>query len=86
MSDPSVARPLLAHRTTQTQNKRTQTSMPEVGFELTISVFERVKCHMFVSVMCNNCTVHEMCVCGIVHGCQCGFAPVICSTASDLFP
>jgi hypothetical protein len=76
--DQLVARPLPAHRTTQTQNKHAQTSMPEIGLELTISVFERVKCHMFVSVMCHICAVHEMCVCGIVHGCQCGFAPVIC--------
>jgi hypothetical protein len=29
--------------TTQTQNKRTQTSMPHVGFEPTIPVFERAK-------------------------------------------
>jgi hypothetical protein len=35
-----VARPLPAHRRAQTQNKRTQTSIPEVGFELTIPVFE----------------------------------------------
>jgi hypothetical protein len=34
-SDQPVARPLLTHRATQTQNKRThtQTSMPRVGFE-----------------------------------------------------
>jgi hypothetical protein len=31
------------HRITKTQNKRTQTSMPRVGFEPTISVFERAK-------------------------------------------
>jgi hypothetical protein len=31
------------HRTTQTQNKLTQTSMPPVGFEHTIPVFERAK-------------------------------------------
>jgi hypothetical protein len=37
------ARPLPTHRTTQTQNKRTQTSIPWVGFEPTISVFERAK-------------------------------------------
>jgi hypothetical protein len=41
--DQPVARPLPIHRTTQTQNKRTQTSMHRVGFELTISVFERTK-------------------------------------------
>jgi hypothetical protein len=39
-----VARPLSAHRTTQTQNKRTQTSMPSVGFEPTIPAFEDSSC------------------------------------------
>jgi hypothetical protein len=38
--DQHVARPLPTHRTTQIQNKRTQTSMPRVGFEPTIPVFE----------------------------------------------
>jgi hypothetical protein len=38
-----VARPLPTHRTTQTQNKRTQTSMPWVGFAPTIPAFERGK-------------------------------------------
>jgi hypothetical protein len=41
--DQPVARPLPTHRTTQTQNKRTQTSMPRVGSEPTIPVFERAK-------------------------------------------
>jgi hypothetical protein len=31
------------HRTTQTQNKRTQTSMSQVGLEPTIPVFEQAK-------------------------------------------
>jgi hypothetical protein len=31
MGDQPVGRPLPAHRTAQTQNKRTQTSMPQVG-------------------------------------------------------
>jgi hypothetical protein len=35
MGDEPVARALSTHRTTQTQNKRTQTSMPLVGFEPT---------------------------------------------------
>jgi hypothetical protein len=43
MGDQPVARPLPAHRTAQTQNKRTQTSMPQVGLEPTIPVFERAK-------------------------------------------
>jgi hypothetical protein len=38
-----VTRPLPTHRTTQTQNKRTQTSVPRVGFEPMIPVFERAK-------------------------------------------
>jgi hypothetical protein len=41
--DEPVARPLPTHRATRTQNKRTQTSMPWVGFEPTIPVFERQK-------------------------------------------
>jgi hypothetical protein len=39
----AVVKPLPVHRTTQTQNKRTQTSMPRVGFEPTIPVFELAK-------------------------------------------
>jgi hypothetical protein len=41
--DQPVARPLPTRRTTQTQNKRTQTSMPRVGFEPAIPAFERTK-------------------------------------------
>jgi hypothetical protein len=41
--DQPVARLLPTHRTTRTQNKRTQTSMPQAGFEPTILVFERAK-------------------------------------------
>jgi hypothetical protein len=41
--DQPIARPLPTHRTTQPQNKRTQTSMPQVGFEPMIPVFERAK-------------------------------------------
>jgi hypothetical protein len=43
MGDHPVTRPLPTHRTTQTQNKRTQTFMPCVGFEPTIPAFERAK-------------------------------------------
>jgi hypothetical protein len=43
MGDQPFARPLPAHRIAQIQNKRTQTSMPQVGFEPTIPVFERAK-------------------------------------------
>jgi hypothetical protein len=42
--DQAVARPLPTHRTTQTQNKRTQTSMPWVEFEPTIPAFEDGSC------------------------------------------
>jgi hypothetical protein len=41
--DQAVARPLPTQRTTQTQNKRTQTSMPRVEFEITIPASERAK-------------------------------------------
>jgi hypothetical protein len=41
--DQPVVRPLPTHITTQTENKRTQTSMSRVGFEPTIPVFERTK-------------------------------------------
>jgi hypothetical protein len=41
--DQPVERPLLTHRTIQTQNKGTQTSMAWVGFELTIPVLNRAK-------------------------------------------
>jgi hypothetical protein len=43
MGDEPVARPLPTHRTTQTQNKHTDTSMSGVGFEHTVAVFERAK-------------------------------------------
>jgi hypothetical protein len=41
--DQPVARPLPAHKTAQTQNKRTQTSMLRVGFEPTTPAFQRAK-------------------------------------------
>jgi hypothetical protein len=41
--DQPVARTLPTHRTTQTQNEGTLTSMPQVGFEATITVLERAK-------------------------------------------
>jgi hypothetical protein len=43
MRDEHIARPLPAHRKTQTQNKCTETSMPLVGFKPTIPVFEWAK-------------------------------------------
>jgi hypothetical protein len=41
--DRPVARPLPTHRRTQRENKRTHTTMPRVGFEPTIPLFERAK-------------------------------------------
>jgi hypothetical protein len=41
--DQPTARMLPTRRTTQTQDKRTQTFMPGVGFELTTPVFEGAK-------------------------------------------
>jgi hypothetical protein len=41
--DQPIARLLPTHRTTQTQNKRTQASMSRVGFKPTIPVFDRAK-------------------------------------------
>jgi hypothetical protein len=41
--DQPLAKSLPTHRTKQTQNKRTETSMPRVWFEPTIPLFERVK-------------------------------------------
>jgi hypothetical protein len=38
-----VARPLPAHRTAETHNKRKQIPMPQMGFEPTIPVFEHAK-------------------------------------------
>jgi hypothetical protein len=43
IGDQPLTRPLPTCRTTQTRNKRTQTSMPSVGFEPTISVCDRAK-------------------------------------------
>jgi hypothetical protein len=43
MGDQPVARPLPIHRTTQTRNKRTRTSVPLLGFEPTIAALERAK-------------------------------------------
>jgi hypothetical protein len=43
MGDWLIVRPLPTFRTTQTQNKYTQTSMPQVGFKSTTPVFQQVK-------------------------------------------
>jgi hypothetical protein len=41
--DQPVGKQLPSHRTAETQNKRTQTTMPRVRFDPTIPVFERTK-------------------------------------------
>jgi hypothetical protein len=43
MGDQPLPRPLPTHRTTQTQNKGTETSTPQVELEPTIPVFEWAK-------------------------------------------
>jgi hypothetical protein len=43
MGDLHDIGPLSTHGTIQTQNKRSQTSMLRMGFELTIPLFERAK-------------------------------------------
>jgi hypothetical protein len=60
----AVARPLPTHRTTQTQNKRTQTSMPRVEFEPTAPVFEQAK-----TVYALNCAATMV---GCIHIHVCG--------------
>jgi hypothetical protein len=64
-ADKPVARPLPTHRTTQTQNKCTQTSMARVGFEPTIAVFERAKTVHALDfaatvIRTNHVRVHEL--------------------------
>jgi hypothetical protein len=59
MGDQPVARPLPAHRTAQTQNKGTQTSMPQVVFEPTIPVFELAK-----TVYALDCAATVIGICG----------------------
>jgi hypothetical protein len=63
--DQPVARPLPTHRTPQSQNKRTQTSMLRVGFEPSIPVFEREK------------SVHALDRAAIVTGCCLMSQPLI---------
>jgi hypothetical protein len=53
-----MARPLPENRTARTQNKRTRTTMPQVGFEPAIPVLERAT------------TVHALDRAAAVIGCQ----------------
>jgi hypothetical protein len=51
--DQPVTRPLPTHGTTQTQNKRTQTYLPRLGFESTTAVYEQAK--IIRALDCANC-------------------------------
>jgi hypothetical protein len=52
----STSQGLYLHRTTQTQIKRAQTFIPQVGFEPTVLVFERAKTvNTFVRPATRNC-------------------------------
>jgi hypothetical protein len=66
-SDQPVARPLPIQRTTQTQNKRTPTSISRVGFEPTIRAFERAKTtHALAraaAVIGSEGTIESICAC-----------------------
>jgi hypothetical protein len=59
-SDQLVARPLPKHRTTETQKKRTQTSMLRVGFEPTIPAFERGKTVHVLHRAAGHCDRHGL--------------------------
>jgi hypothetical protein len=59
MGDQIVAEPLHKHRTTQTQIKGTQTSMPRVGFEPTIPVFGRTKTVHALDRAAGHCDLHR---------------------------
>jgi hypothetical protein len=68
-----VSRPLPTHGTTQTQNKCTRTSMPLVGFEPTITVFERAK------------TFHALDCAATVIGCRYMYIACFSSKHSGIF-
>jgi hypothetical protein len=78
-----VARPLPAHRAAQTQNKRIQTSMPQVEFEPTIPVLERAetvhaldRAVTVIGFARNTCPqLHEKFCKDISHSCK--FVPVL---------
>jgi hypothetical protein len=55
-------RPLPAHRTTQTRNKRTQTSMPRVGFESSDRGFESHSRHALLCSVRTWVTLHQPCL------------------------
>jgi hypothetical protein len=69
--DQPVGRPLPTHRTTRTQNKRTQTYMLRVGFEPMTPVFQRAK------------TVHALDRAGTMIGGSGGIAPPFLTLALD---
>jgi hypothetical protein len=62
--DQLVAKPIPIQRITQTQNKRTQTSMSQVGFEPTIPLLERSKTvHTLDSAATISAGLYEYYVC-----------------------
>jgi hypothetical protein len=63
--DHPVTRPLPTHRTAQTQNKRTQTSMPWVGFEPRIPSFERAKAVHALDPAVPVIGWHRECICSV---------------------
>jgi hypothetical protein len=67
--DEPVTRPLSAHWTAHTHNKRTQTSMPQVGFELTIPVSERAKTVYDLNIAATVVvTVHSSFIKNVLYG------------------
>jgi hypothetical protein len=66
--DQPFARPLPTHRTTQTRNKRKQTSIPGVEFESTTPVFERplwsaLSVDYPGNIFCRGVRFARVCVC-----------------------
>jgi hypothetical protein len=59
--DQPVARPVPTHRTTQMQNKRTETYMARVGFEPTSPVFERAKTVNALDLAANVIGIYFLC-------------------------
>jgi hypothetical protein len=75
MGDKPVTGPLPIHRTAQTQNKRTETSMPWVGFEPTTLVFERAETACAATVggrmkllLHQNCVIGNIFMSGLFNG------------------
>jgi hypothetical protein len=88
MGDQPIARSLPAHRPTETQNKCTQTSMPQVVFEPTIPLFEQAKTvHTLdcvatvISVFSYRLHIYSVNLYSFILG-----SCIICITISNLIP